>query len=128
MNLPELATCVQEKIKINIALINNGYLGMVRQWQELFYEKRYTATPLLNPDYMKLAEAYGVEGLFVEKRDQVWDAVQAAREAEGTVLIDFRVEKEDMVYPMVPAGAALDAMIRRPEGALPTVKTAETSE
>lgn len=128
MNLPELATCVQEKIKINIALINNGYLGMVRQWQELFYERRYTATPLLNPDYMKLAEAYGVEGMRVDNRDQVWDAVQAAREAEGTVLIDFRVEKEDMVYPMVPAGAALDAMIRRPEGALPTVKTAETSE
>jgi acetolactate synthase-1/2/3 large subunit len=128
MNLPELATCVQEKIKINIALINNGYLGMVRQWQELFYERRYTATPLLNPDYMKLAEAYGVKGMRVDKRDQVWDAVQAARETEGTVLIDFRVEKEDMVYPMVPAGAALDAMIRRPEGALPTVKTSETSE
>lgn len=118
MNLPELATCAQEEIKLNIALINNGYLGMVRQWQELFYEKRYTATPLLNPDYEKLAEAYGLEGIRVEKRDQVQDAVERARREPGTVLIDFRVEKEDMVYPMVPAGAALDAMIRRPEKAV----------
>jgi acetolactate synthase-1/2/3 large subunit len=115
MNLPELATCAQEEIKLNIALINNGYLGMVRQWQELFYERRYTATPLLNPDYEKLAEAYGLKGIRVEKRDQVQDAVERARQEPGTVLIDFRVEKEDMVYPMVPAGAALDAMIRRPE-------------
>jgi acetolactate synthase-1/2/3 large subunit len=117
MNLPELATCAQEKIKLNIALINNGYLGMVRQWQELFYEKRYSATPLLSPDYEKLAEAYGLVGLRVERRDQVRQAVQAARGESGTVLIDFRVEKEDMVYPMVPSGAALDAMIRRPEKA-----------
>jgi acetolactate synthase-1/2/3 large subunit len=115
MTQAELSTAAQEGIKVNIAIINNGYLGMVRQWQEFFYERRYAATPLRNPDFVKIAEAHGLEAFRVEKRNQVNDLVERARAAEGTVLIDFRVEQEDSVYPMVPAGADLDAMIRRPE-------------
>jgi acetolactate synthase I/II/III large subunit len=115
MTSAELTTAAQEGIKINIAIINNGYLGMVRQWQEFFYERRYSATPLRSPDFVKLADAHGLTGYRVEKRGDVESVVQQARRAEGTVLIDFRVEQEDSVYPMVPAGADLDAMIRRPE-------------
>ena len=115
MTQAELTTAAQEGVKINIAIINNGYLGMVRQWQEFFYERRYAATPLRSPDFVKIAEAHGLEGFRVDTRGQVLDVVQYARRAEGTVLIDFRVEQEDSVYPMVPAGADLDAMIRRPE-------------
>ena len=118
MTQAELSTAAQEGIKVNVAIINNGYLGMVRQWQEFFYERRYAATPLRSPDYVKLAEAHGLAGFRVEARQQVADVVQRARDTEGAVLIDFRVEQEDSVYPMVPAGADLHAMIRRPE---PTV-------
>ena len=114
MTMPELATMVQENLKVNIAIINNGYLGMVRQWQEFFYEKNYQATPLLNPDFAKLAEAYGIKSATVSERSQVVPAVRAAREHDGPVLINFKVEQEDSVYPMVPAGSALHEMIRRP--------------
>jgi acetolactate synthase-1/2/3 large subunit len=114
MTMAELATIVQEGIDVNIAIINNGYLGMVRQWQEFFYERRYAATPLLSPDFVKVAEAYGIKGINVRRRDEVNAAVQTARKAKETVLIDFAVEQEDTVYPMVPAGAALHQMIRRP--------------
>jgi acetolactate synthase-1/2/3 large subunit len=115
MTQAELSTAAQEGVKVNVAVINNGYLGMVRQWQEFFYERRYAATPLRSPDFVKIAEAHGLLGLRVEKRSDVNDIVQQARNAEGTVLIDFRVEQEDSVYPMVPAGADLHAMIRRPQ-------------
>jgi acetolactate synthase-1/2/3 large subunit len=114
MTMCELATIVQEHIDINVAIINNGYLGMVRQWQEFFYERRYAATPLINPDFKKLAEAFGLPAQTVTKRGEVIPAVEAARKNRQTVVIDFKVEQEDTVYPMVPAGAALDAMIRRP--------------
>jgi acetolactate synthase-1/2/3 large subunit len=114
MTQSELATCKQEDIKLNIAIINNGYLGMVRQWQELFYERRYAATQLVNPDFVKLAEAHGLTGLRVQRRDQIEEALRTAQEAPGTVVIDFQVEQEDGVYPMVPAGADLHDMIRRP--------------
>jgi acetolactate synthase-1/2/3 large subunit len=114
MTLCELATIVQENIKINIAIINNGYLGMVRQWQEFFYDRRYAATPLLSPDFVKLAEAYGIDAHRVTTRKSVVPTVEAARKHHGTVLIDFRVEQEDSVFPMVPAGADLHKMIRRP--------------
>jgi acetolactate synthase-1/2/3 large subunit len=115
MTQAELSTAAQEGVKVNVAVINNGYLGMVRQWQEFFYERRYAATPLRSPDFVKIAEAHGLLGLRCEKRPDVEDIVTRAREADGTVLIDFRVEQEDSVYPMVPQGAALDAMIRRPQ-------------
>ena len=115
MTSAELITCVQEKLNLNIALINNGYLGMVRQWQEFFFEGRYSATPLLNPDFVKLAEAYGAQGIRVKQRNQVEPAVRTARDTPGVTVIDFVVEKEDSVYPMVPSGANLDDMIRRPK-------------
>ncbi|MBS1251649.1 MAG: Acetolactate synthase large subunit [Anaerolineales bacterium] len=114
MTNQELATAVQENVDVNIAIINNAYLGMVRQWQEFFYEERYAETPLVNPDFVKLAEAYGVPALRVDRREDVEAAVRQARETAGPFLIDFVVEKADIVYPMVPSGADLDKMIRRP--------------
>jgi acetolactate synthase-1/2/3 large subunit len=115
MTACELATCAQEGIKVNIAVINNGYLGMVRQWQQFFYGGRYVATPIKSPDYVKLAEAHGLKGLRVTQRDQVRAAVEEAQNSPDTCIVDFRVEQEDSVYPMVPAGADLDNMIRRPK-------------
>lgn len=123
MTAAELSTCAQEGIDLNIAIVNNGFLGMVRQWQEFFYERRYAATPIGSPDFVKLAEAHGLRGLRVESRGEVAGAVEAARATKGTVLIDFRVEQEDAVYPMVPAGADLDQMIRRPERSAPIYET-----
>jgi acetolactate synthase-1/2/3 large subunit len=121
MTMAELATMVQEKLDVKIAIINNGYLGMVRQWQEFFYERRYESTPLLSPDFTKIAGAYGIPGVTIRERSEVIPAVRAARRHAGPMLIDFRVEQEDSVYPMVPAGADLHAMIRRPS---PIVETA----
>ncbi len=114
MTAAELSTIAQEGIKVNIAIINNGFLGMVRQWQEFFYDKNYAATPMKSPDFVKLAEAHGLKGLRVTERSQVEAAIREAQAYEGSVVIDFRVEQEDSVYPMVPAGADLHAMIRRP--------------
>lgn len=124
MTMAELATAAQEQIKVNVAIINNGFLGMVRQWQEFFYDKRYAATPMKNPDFVKIAEAMGLSGLRVEKRSEVIPAVRKAQETPGTVVIDFRVEQEDSVYPMVPAGADLHKMIRRPKPSV-LVETAQ---
>ena len=124
MTMAELATIAQENIKINIAVINNGYLGMVRQWQEFFYERRYAATPLLSPDFAKLAECFGLSGATINTRAEVEPAINRARSDERTVVMDFHVEQEDTVYPMVPAGADLNKMIRRPSLA-PIVETAE---
>lgn len=114
MTSPELATIAQEQLKINIAIINNGYLGMVRQWQEFFYEKNYQSTPLVSPDFVKLADAHGIAGRAVRTRSEVEGAVAAARAHDGAFLLNFLVEKEDSVYPMIPAGNALHEMIRRP--------------
>jgi acetolactate synthase-1/2/3 large subunit len=121
MTMAELATMVQEKLEVKIAIINNGYLGMVRQWQEFFYDRRYASTPLLNPDFVKLAGAFGIPGFAVTRRADMVPAIGAARRHSGPALIDFQVEQEDSVYPMVPAGADLHAMIRRPS---PLVETA----
>jgi len=120
MTMSEMATIVQENLKVHIAIINNGYLGMVRQWQEFFYERNYQATPLLNPDFCKLAEAYGIRSMHVKQRSEVVPAVQLARQLDGTVLINFHVEQEDTVYPMVAAGSALHEMIRRPSAIVET--------
>jgi acetolactate synthase-1/2/3 large subunit len=111
----ELATAEQEGIKVNVAIINNSFLGMVRQWQEFFYDKRYAATPMTGPNFVKLAEAYRLTGLLCDKRPDVKATVEKTLATKGTVVVDFVVEKEDTVFPMVPAGAALDAMIRRPK-------------
>jgi acetolactate synthase-1/2/3 large subunit len=122
MTMSELATIVQENINLKIAIINNGYLGMVRQWQEFFYDKRYVATPLVAPDFVALANAFGIRGERITARSEVIPAIRAAREVQESVLLDFRVEQEDSVYPMVPAGASLHEMIRRPHS--PLVETA----
>jgi len=114
MTLQELATIVQDKVAVKIAIINNGYLGMVRQWQELFYKKRYVATPLTCPDFVKLAEAYCLPGLRVKRKEEVVPAIEQAMEHQGPFLIDFVVEPEENVYPMVPPGAALAEVIEEP--------------
>jgi len=111
----ELATAEQEGIKVNVAIINNAFLGMVRQWQEFFYDKRYAATPMTGPDFVKLAEAYRLTGLRCDKRPDVNATVAQTLADKKTVVVDFVVEKEDAVFPMVPAGADLDKMIRRPK-------------
>ncbi len=115
MTACELSTCAQEGLKLNIAVINNGYLGMVRQWQELFYDRRYAATPMQSPDFVKLAEAHGLSGLRCDTRGDVRATIEDARTRSGTVVVDFRVAAEENVYPMVPSGGDIGAMIRRPE-------------
>lgn len=122
MSNNELATAAQEGIKVNVAVINNGYLGMVRQWQEFFYERRYNGTPMRSPDFVKIAQAHDLCGLRVTQRSEVESAIREAENTEGTVVVDFRVEAEDSVYPMVPTGAALDAMIRRPAQTVPDME------
>ncbi len=114
MTLQELATIAQEKLAVKIAIINNGFLGMVRQWQELFYERRYVATPLWNPDFVKLAEAYGISGVRVTDKKQVVSAIQRAMDHDGPFLIDFVVEPEENIYPMVPPGASLAEIMLEP--------------
>ena len=120
MTSPELATIAQEKLAINIAVINNGYLGMVRQWQELIYDKNYSCSPILSPDFVKLADAFGIAGATVTNRSEVLLTVAKSRNSGGPFLIEFRVEKEDGVYPMIAPGAALHEMIRRPDPLIET--------
>ncbi len=117
MTMPELGTVAQENLNLKIAIINNGYLGMVRQWQELFYNKRYSATPILSPDFTKIAEAYGIRAFVVKHPDEVVPTLEAARKHDGPVVIDFHVEKEENVFPMVPAGEPIHEMLRRPKPA-----------
>ena len=114
MTIMELATAVQENANINIALINNGYLGMVRQWQEMFYENRFSQTPISSPDFVKITEAYGLKGYRVKDRKDVIPTVLEAQAHDGPTLIEFVVEPMEMVYPMVAAGDALDEMYQRP--------------
>jgi len=118
MTAAELTTIAQEGIKVNVAIINNGFLGMVRQWQEFFFDKRYVSTPMKSPDFVKLADAHGLLGLRATNRAEVKEAVDKARAHPGAVVIDFRVVQEDSVFPMVPTGADLDDMIRRPEDSM----------
>jgi acetolactate synthase I/II/III large subunit len=114
MTAAELTTAVQEGANVKVAIMNNSFLGMVRQWQEFFFEKRYSAVNMLAPDFVKLAEAHGVPAKRVTKREEVQEAIEWARSIKGPTVLEFRVEMEDAVYPMVPAGAALHEMIRRP--------------
>jgi len=115
MTIQELATIAQERLAIKIAIMNNGYLGMVRQWQELFYERRYVATPLSGPDYVKVAEAYGIPGTRVTQKIEVIPAIEQAMAEQGPFLIDFAIEPEENVYPMVPSGASLAEMLEEPK-------------
>lgn len=114
MTMVELSTVVQERLPIKIAIINNGFLGMVRQWQDVFYNKRHSGTPLFNPDFCKIAEAYGVPGRAVTKKEDVYDAIKEAQNTEGPFLLDFQVEEFTNVYPMVAPGKSNADMIRRP--------------
>jgi acetolactate synthase I/II/III large subunit len=115
MTLHELATIVQEKVGVKIAILNNGYLGMVRQWQDLFYEKRYVDTPLACPDFVKLAEAYCVPAMNVKHKADVIPAIEKAMATDGPFLINFEVEPEENVYPMVPSGEALSKVLEEPQ-------------
>ena len=124
MTAAELSTIVQERLHINIAVINNGFLGMVRQWQEAFYDKNYSASPILSPDFVMLAAAHGIPGAHVSKRADVTPTVTNARTGSSAFLINFQVEKEDGVYPMIAPGAALHEMVRRPVHD-PLLETAE---
>jgi acetolactate synthase-1/2/3 large subunit len=114
MTLQELATVAQERLPIKIAILNNGFLGMVRQWQEMFYNRNYSGSPLLGPDFCKLADAYGIPGICVKDKAHVGEAIREAEETEGPVLIDFQVEREHNVFPIVPVGEPIHQMIRRP--------------
>jgi acetolactate synthase-1/2/3 large subunit len=114
MTLQELATIAQERIAVKIAILNNGFLGMVRQWQELFYEKRYVATPLSGPDFVKIAEAYGIAGTRVTNKIDIIPAIKQAMAEDGPFLVDFRVEPEENIYPMIPPGEDVHAMVEEP--------------
>ena len=117
MTMSELSTVMQERLPIKIAIINNGYLGMVRQWQDVFYNKRYAGTPLYNPDFVKLAEAYGIPGRAVTQKEDVYEAIRQAQATEGPFLLDFQVEEFTNVYPMVAPGKSNADMIRRSRSA-----------
>ena len=127
MTAAELSTIVQENIAIRIAVINNGFLGMVRQWQEAFYGGNYSSSPILSPDFVMLAKAHGIAGAHVSKRSDVIPVVTSARTSGRAYLINFQVEKEDGVYPMIAPGAALHEMVRRPAQRTqdPLLETAE---
>jgi acetolactate synthase-1/2/3 large subunit len=111
MNIQEMGTVAANKIPVKIVILNNMYLGMVRQWQELFYDRRYSYTELPPVEFVKIANAYGIEGIKVESCDEVMPALKAALDCDGPFVMDFRIEREENVFPMVPAGAAINEMI-----------------
>ncbi|MFZ5648853.1 MAG: biosynthetic-type acetolactate synthase large subunit [Bacillota bacterium] len=111
MNIQEMATAVNYQLPVNVAILNNGWLGMVRQWQELFYNRRYSYTELFNPDFARLAEAYGATGIRVTKGAELRPALEEAVKNSGPVMLDFVIEREENVFPMVPPGEPLDKMI-----------------
>ena len=111
MNIQELATLQQQGVAVKVAIMNNGYLGMVRQWQQFFHSRNYSETPITGPDYVKLADAYGLTGMCITRREDVSAAVHKAMETEGTVIIDFVIESESNVYPMVAPGSGITNMI-----------------
>ncbi len=123
MTLQELATMVDEHLPVKLAIINNGFLGMVRQWQELFYEDNYVSVAMSQPDFVKLADAYGIKSIRVTEKSEVDAAIEEANAHNGPVLLDFQVEAETNVWPMVPAGAALSETVEAPE----TVEETETA-
>ena len=111
MNIQEFGTISHNKIPVKIAILNNRFLGMVRQWQELFYDRRYSFTELPPVEFVKIANAYGIDGVKVESPDDVMPALRAALDCDGPFVMDFRIEREENVFPMVPAGAAINEMI-----------------
>jgi acetolactate synthase-1/2/3 large subunit len=119
MNMQEIATMVQEGIPVKMAIFNNGYLGMVRQWQQFFHGRRYSATPIWSPDYVKLADAYGIAGYRVEDARQIDDAVLRAVREPGPALVEFMIEQEANVFPMIPPGGSLSEPIEAAPAAVP---------
>jgi acetolactate synthase-1/2/3 large subunit len=119
MNMQEIATMVQEGIPVKMAIFNNGYLGMVRQWQQFFHGRRYSATPIWSPDYVKLAEAYGIAGYRVEDARQIDEAVLRAVREPGPALVEFMIEQEANVFPMIPPGGSLSEPIEAAPAAVP---------
>ena len=111
MTIQELATIVQEKLDLKIALLNNDHLGMVRQWQELFYKGNYSETRLKNPNFQKLADGFGIKSEKATDLQSAKEAIKKARNYKGPFLIEFVVEAEENVFPMIPAGAGIDEMI-----------------
>ena len=111
MNIQELGTIAEHNIPVKMVVMNNRFLGMVRQWQEIFYDRRYSFTELPPVDFVKIAGAYGIDGIRIESCDEVVPALKAAIETTGPFLMDFRIEREDNVLPMVPAGAVINEMI-----------------
>jgi acetolactate synthase-1/2/3 large subunit len=112
MNIQELATAVENNLPVKVAILNNQFLGMVRQWQQLFYDRRYSCTSMTGaPDFVKLAEAYGAVGLRAEKPSEVTPVLEKALAIDRPVVMDFRVDREECVYPMVPAGASMTQML-----------------
>jgi len=118
MTIQELGTIAQEKLGVKMVILNNHFLGMVRQWQELFFEKRYSFTEILSPDFVKVADAYGIPGSLVSTRDKLDDAIKVMFETEGPYLLEVNIEKEDNVFPMVPAGASVSDILLSPEDAI----------
>ena len=112
MNIQELATCVDENIPIKVFIMNNGYLGMVRQWQELFWDKRYSSVKMgSSPDWVKLAEAFGAKGVKLEDKSELLDGMKSVLAEDGPVVCDVRVTPEENCYPMIPAGQAARDMV-----------------
>jgi len=111
MNIQEMSTVAANKIPVKVAILNNMYLGMVRQWQELFFDRRYSYTELPSVDFVKIANAYGIDGMRVDSPDDVVPALKASLDCDGPFVMDFRIEREENVFPMVPAGAAINEMI-----------------
>jgi len=111
MNIQELATLQQQGVAVKVAIMNNGYLGMVRQWQQFFHARNYSETPITGPDYVKLADAYGLTGMRITRREDVREAIHRAMQTEGTIIIDFVIESESNVYPMVAPGSGISTMI-----------------
>jgi acetolactate synthase-1/2/3 large subunit len=111
MNMQEIATMRQERLPVKLAIFNNGYLGMVRQWQQFFHGRRYSQTPIWSPDYVKLADAYGIPGWRVERADEIAGAITEATNTDGPALVEFVIEQEANVFPMIPPGATLSDVI-----------------
>lgn len=126
MNIQELATIRENNIPVKIIILNNGYLGMVRQWQELFWRKRYSHVEMVGPDYVKLADAYGIPAFRAIVTDEVEDVIHSMLSTEGPVLVEFKVVKEDNVYPMIPAGQTYNEIMDLPDE--PSEQTGENEE
>jgi acetolactate synthase-1/2/3 large subunit len=111
MTIQEMATMVQYHTPVKIVLLNNNFLGMVRQWQQLFFEKRYASTEMVNPDFIKVAEGFGVASVKIDDREKLDKAIEKMLAYDGPYLLEVTVEKEENIFPMIPSGAAVAEML-----------------